>query len=137
MLTGTCEYLLAGIRLFLCGCKNCSVFLASTNAGNKFSYSSGSASELAALLLTLPKFSLHNCTTLKSSVSFIKNRQKGKKSNIHVKNPPIWQYNFTRGCFLYLKRPQSDLCITGFAQKFFNRMSEKWGFRQSSWSYVR
>ena len=52
--------------------------------------------------------------------------------NMHVKNPPIWNYNITQGyMFLYLERPLFDLCITEFAQNFFNRMLEKWGFWQS------
>jgi hypothetical protein len=73
-LTGTWLNLLAGIKLFLWGRKNCSVFRASTKPGNKYSYSSGSANKFAALLLTLPKFSLHYCTTL---------HKKHKKENIN------------------------------------------------------
>ena len=38
------------------------------------------------------------------------------------KSPLIWQYNITQGYFLSLKRPLLDLCIIGFAQKFFNRI---------------
>ena len=55
----------------------------------------------------------------------------GKIRNMHIKTPTIWQCNITQGCFLDLKRPLFDLCITGFVKKFFNRILEKWAFRQS------
>ena len=61
------------------------------------------------------------------SVSFYKNQAKWEKS---CKAPLLWQYSFIQRCFLYLKRPFFDLCITGFAQIFFNRMLEKWGIWQ-------
>ena len=48
--------------------------------------------------------------------------------NVHVKTPPIWQCNITQGYFLYLKITLFNLCITGFAQKFFNITLEKMGF---------
>ena len=45
-----------------------------------------------------------------------------KIRNIHVNTTHTWQYDFTQGCFLYLNRPLFDLCITGFASKFFERV---------------
>ena len=35
---------------------------------------------------------------------------------------PVGQYDFPQGCFLYMKRPLFDICITGYAQQFFYRM---------------
>ena len=34
---------------------------------------------------------------------------------MHVKNPYIWQYKFTQGCFLYFKSSLFDLCVTEFS----------------------
>ena len=68
------------------------------------------------------------------SVSFCnyKNQAKwGRLETCILTSPPIWQYDFTKGAFSFRKKPLFDLYITGFAQKCFNRMLEKWGFWQS------
>ena len=68
------------------------------------------------------------------SVSVCKNQAKWKKSETCM-SKPHWPDNVIslKDTFSIWKKKKTlfDLCINGFAQNFFNRILEKWGFWQS------